>query len=92
MRVIAEIPHPVYKITLFAYGERYTLKLEDGLYEQSFKFRKTDLPEGHEAIREMLDEAFFSSVKESFKIMREASLQMWHKKYPVQDMAEEEII
>lgn len=43
MRVIGEINHPGCKITLFHWNNRYLIKLEDGLLEQTFKIPEFDL-------------------------------------------------
>lgn len=39
MRIIGSIPHPTYKITVFAMNERLSLKIEDKTLEQIYKFR-----------------------------------------------------
>lgn len=39
MKVIGHIPHSVYKITIFYFNNRHTIKIEDGLLEQSYAFR-----------------------------------------------------
>jgi hypothetical protein len=43
MRVIGEISHPECKITLFHWNNRYLIKLENGLLEQTFKIPEYDL-------------------------------------------------
>lgn len=43
MRVVGEIPHPDCKITLFAWNNRYLVKLEQGYLEQTFKIDQFDL-------------------------------------------------
>ena len=43
MRVIGEIPHPDCKITLFSWNNRYLIKMEYGLLEQTFKINQFDL-------------------------------------------------
>ncbi|MBP9152950.1 MAG: hypothetical protein KBF73_11750 [Flavobacteriales bacterium] len=37
MRVVGRIPHPSITITIFEYNEKYTLKMEAGPMEQSYK-------------------------------------------------------
>jgi len=39
MRIIGEINHPKYKITVLKMNERVTLQIEDRLVSQSFVFR-----------------------------------------------------
>ena len=43
MRVVGEIPHPECKITIFHWNNRYLLKFESGLLEQTFKIEEYDL-------------------------------------------------
>ena len=39
MRIIGEIPHAVYKITVLKMNEKVTIQIEDRLVSQSFIFR-----------------------------------------------------
>ncbi len=41
MRIVKEIPHPRFKITLFSWNGKYIVKIEDAHLEQIFK-----IPEG----------------------------------------------
>ena len=43
MRVVGEISHPDCKITLFAWNNRYLVKLEQGYLEQTFKIDQFDI-------------------------------------------------
>ena len=43
MRVVAEIPHNNLKITVFAWNGKYLLKLEKGMYEQTYKISEMDV-------------------------------------------------
>ncbi len=71
MRVIAELPHPECKITLFNMNQKYIIKFEQGTLEQSYKLSEIDLTGGGvNEIFQILDEAFISSVVERFKLMR----------------------
>jgi hypothetical protein len=71
MRVIAELPHPSCKITLFNMNQKYIVKFELGSFEQSYKLSELDLTGGGaNEIFQMLDEEFIASVVERFKLMR----------------------
>lgn len=71
MRVIAELPHPECKITLFNMNQKYIVKFEQGTLEQSYKLSELDLSGGGaNEIFQMLDEAFIATVVERFKTMR----------------------
>ena len=72
MRVIAELPHPSCKITLFNMNQKYIVKFELGSFEQSYKLSELDLTGGGaNEIFQMLDEEFIASVVERFKLMRD---------------------
>ena len=43
MRLVREISHPDYKITIFSWNNRYLIKLEQGLLEQTYKIPELDL-------------------------------------------------
>lgn len=78
MRVIAEIPHPVMKISIFAWNEKYHLKFEAGPFEQTYKIGQMDLS-GVEELKSMVDEAFCDEVLHRFKAMREDFGAAWKK-------------
>lgn len=71
MRILAELPHPHCKITLFNMNQKYIVKFEQGQLEQSFKLSELDLTGGGaNEIFQMLDEEFIATVVERFKTMR----------------------
>ena len=71
MRIIAELPHPACKITLFNMNQKYIVKFEQGQLEQSYKLAELDLTGGGaNEIFQMLDEDFIATVVERFKTMR----------------------
>ena len=43
MRLIKEIPHEHYRITVHNYNTKYLLKIELGQFEQVFKIGETDV-------------------------------------------------
>jgi hypothetical protein len=59
MRVVGELNHPQCKITLFAWNNRYLIKLENGLLEQTFKINQFDIMD-EKALPAILDEPFIS--------------------------------
>lgn len=71
MRVIAELPHPECKISIFAMNQKYIVKFEQGTFEQSYKLAELDLSGGGvNDVFEILDEEFIASVIDRFKVMR----------------------
>lgn len=71
MRIIAELPHPECKITLFNMNNKYIIKFEQGQLEQSYKLSELDLSGGGvNEIFQIIDEEFLTTVVERFKTMR----------------------
>ncbi|RZK42300.1 MAG: hypothetical protein EOO90_07810 [Pedobacter sp.] len=71
MRILAELPHPQFKITLFNMNQKYIVKFEQGQLEQSYKLSELDLTGGGaNEIFQILDEEFMTTVAERFSNMR----------------------
>ena len=69
MRVIAELPHPDFKITIFSMNQKFIVKIERGILEQSYKIAEMDITEGVNSVFELLDEEFLKTVSARFKEM-----------------------
>jgi len=69
MRVIAELPHPDFKISIFAMNQKFIVKIEKGVLEQSYKIPEIDLTDGVNSVFELLDEAFLKTVASRFAEM-----------------------
>lgn len=71
MRIIAELPHPACKISIFSMNQKYIIKFEQGTLEQSYKLSELDLSGGGvNEIFQIIDEEFIATVIERFKAMR----------------------
>lgn len=71
MRIIAELPHPDCKISIFNMNQKYIIKFEQGTLEQSYKLSELDLSGGGvNEIFQIIDDAFVATVVERFKLMR----------------------
>lgn len=70
MRVVAEIPHPAVKITVFSWNGKYLLKLERGPYEQTYKISEMDVA-GDEEMKKLLDESFITEALTLFDQMHQ---------------------
>ncbi len=68
MRVVANIPHPKFKITLFSYNEKYLIKLEAGPMEQTYKVSFDEMPNEQDVIK-LVDEQFLDQVYDHFTNM-----------------------
>ncbi len=70
MRVVKEIPHPDLKITVFHWNNRYLVKLEAGLLEQTYKIQEYDVSSEQDVI-ELLDSDFINKVVTIFHQMND---------------------
>ena len=69
MRTIAEIPRNDCKITIFAWNQKYLIKIEQADLEQTFKVSQFDVP-GDEAVKKMVTDDFIQSALNRFDDMR----------------------
>ena len=68
MRYITDIPDSRFKIALYAWNNKYIIKIEAGLLEQTYKLSELDVTSSDE-VRAMLDEAFLTQVDQRFADM-----------------------
>ncbi|HEY4197278.1 MAG TPA: hypothetical protein VGM63_17165, partial [Mucilaginibacter sp.] len=62
MRIIAELPHPEFKISILNMNQKFIVKIEQGSLEQSYKIAEMDLTDGVNSVFELLDEEFLKTV------------------------------
>ncbi|MDO3642824.1 hypothetical protein [Mucilaginibacter sp. L3T2-6] len=70
MRIIAELPHPDFKISILNMNRKFIVKIEQGAFEQTYKVAEADLMDGVNSVFELLDEAFLKTVSSRFEEMR----------------------
>jgi hypothetical protein len=70
MRVLAELPHPECKITIFSMNQKFIIKFEKGIYEQTYKLSELDFSGGVDDIFQLIDEAFITTVTARFAQMK----------------------
>jgi len=70
MRIIAELPHPDFKISILNMNQKFIVKIEQGALEQSYKIPEMDLTDGVNSVFELLDEEFLKKVGVRFSQMR----------------------
>jgi hypothetical protein len=70
MRVVAEIPNPDMKITLFSWNGKYLIKMEKGPLEQTYKVDEMEVM-GEGDVRQMLDDTFLGRALARFQDMRQ---------------------
>lgn len=71
MRIIAEVPHPQFKITIFSWNAKYIIKIELSNYEQVFKISEQDVS-GLDDVKKLLTPAFLDKALNNFVSMRSA--------------------
>lgn len=69
MRIIAELPNPDCKISIFSMNQKFIIKFEQGSLEQTFKISEMDVTDGVNGIFELLDDVFIEQVLANFKTM-----------------------
>ena len=70
MRIIAELPHPEFKISILNMNRKFIIKIEQGSYEQTYKIAEADLLDGVNSVFELLDDEFLKTVATRFTAMR----------------------
>lgn len=68
MRIVKEITHPQYKITVFSWNTKYLIKMERGLIEQTYKVPETELS-GDQEIEKLISKDFMDKVLARFDEM-----------------------
>jgi len=76
MRIIAELPHPDCRISIFAMNGKFIVKFEQGSLEQSYKIPESDVTGGVDGLLERLDDAFIQKVVERFAGMRKSLMNL----------------
>jgi len=70
MRIIAELPHPEFKISILNMNSKFIVKIEQGSLEQTYKIADADVVDGVNGVFELLDEEFLKTVAARFHEMR----------------------
>ncbi|QQL51430.1 hypothetical protein [Mucilaginibacter ginkgonis] len=71
MRIIAELPHPDFKVSILNMNQKFIIKIEKGTFEQIYKIPEMDLTDGVNSVFEILDDEFLATVNERFKAMND---------------------
>lgn len=69
MRIIADIPNPHCKISVFYMNGKYLVKAEKAHLEQTFKIPESELLTGPQAIPALFDEVMVTRIMERFREM-----------------------
>ncbi len=66
MRIVGQIEHPFIKITILQMNERFAIKLEDNLLEQTYKFNEDDKLRTFQHMEKMVDQTFLDECIKRF--------------------------
>ena len=79
MRILAELPHPDCKISIFGMNQKFIIKFEQGNLEQSFKISEMDIIGGVNGVFELLDDTFIAQVLQGFNNMRKDFIDAYNR-------------
>lgn len=71
MRIIAEIPHPKCRISVFQMNQKFIIKLEQGAIEQTYKVSEMDVF-NLDMVKELLSESFLEGCLKRFEEMAQS--------------------
>lgn len=69
MRILGEVPHSKYKITILEMSSKISIQIEDGLLTQTFRFRDASGISGAYDATLFCDEVFMEKVAQTFELM-----------------------
>ncbi|WMX16385.1 MULTISPECIES: hypothetical protein [unclassified Aureispira] len=92
MRIIGYIDTKGYKTTVFKNNDRFIVKFESDLFEQTFKFRESEKVGSFNDIKNLIDAEFQKQVEDRFKEMYESSGRLLDKYLDCHEDEWEEII
>jgi hypothetical protein len=72
MRIVGYIEHPVLKITVMQMNNRFVLKLEANMLEQTYKFHEDDNLRTMADIEKLVDETFLNECLKRFSDMNKS--------------------
>lgn len=70
MRYIKDIPHQQLKIGIYQWNNKYIIKIEAGMFEQTYKIEEYEIT-NLEEIDKCMDVQFLAKVTERFESMQE---------------------
>ncbi len=68
MRILGNIEHPSYLITVLEMNKRLSLQIEDGELQQTYRYRDGEV-EGVQGIKDRLDEEMLRGIRQVFDKM-----------------------
>ncbi len=86
MRIVDEWTHKDLRVSVFHMNGRYSVKLEQGLLEQTYKFRDGQV-ENPQQLKELLSEEFYDSSQNLFIHMGLAQANLFAENNEEEDFA-----
>ena len=78
MRYIKDIPNENFKIGLYHWNNKYIIKIESGMYEQTYKIDDYELQNQGE-LEVCLDKHFLATLNEKFASMHEDFMESFRR-------------
>ena len=92
MRIIGDINHPIYKISVFKSGERTIIQIENGHFTQQYKFNDGEIVQDLATAQYYFTIDFLSNIDIIFNMMNNAKTQNSNELLNVLDIEFPEII
>ena len=93
MRIIGYVEHPTLKITVFKMENKISVKFENTLYEQTYKFRDSEALSSIGEVQKLVDGVFIDRVLKELAVMHQVSQEALNRFLPEEEEEEfEEII
>lgn len=80
MRIVKDIPHPRFKITVFSWNNKYIIKIEDAHLEQVYKIAENQVS-GLAEIDAMVSTEFLIKALKRFSEMSEDFSHAWNYRH-----------
>lgn len=84
MRIVKEINHPRFRITVFSWNGKYIIKIEDAHLEQTFKIDEKEV-DGLNDIEHMLSTPFLLTCLDRFVSMGRDFNEAWRNRHMQKD-------
>ncbi|WP_138485018.1 hypothetical protein [Dyadobacter bucti] len=78
MRYIKDIPNENFKIGLYHWNNKYIIKIESGMYEQTYKIDDYEL-QNQKELEVCLDKQFLATLNEKFSSMHEDFMEAFRR-------------
>ena len=82
MRIIGQIEHPEFKISIFRMDNRTSIKIENANYEQIYKLGDEERFQNPENIRKLLDAGLLDNAARLFRDMHQYKLAAMMNLFP----------